>query len=385
MKKIDKKSVVILLPTYNERENIKIFVPLLQQIIQKEQNYSFSVLVIDDLSPDNTANEVKKLQKIYANLLLITGSKMGLGAAYIRGMEYATRNLKADLMFEMDSDLSHDPKLIPFFLREYEKGADFVVGSRYIKGGSIPKNWALSRKIFSIIGNLVVRYGLMIPSVKEWSSGYRLLTGLVYEAIKEGLEEYKGYTFQIASMHRVYLHGFRIKEVPLHFIDRTWGKSKFQPMDYIPNVLKYVIVNSSFIRFVVTGFIGFGVDFGIAYILITFIGMYEAIANMASAAVAVTTNFLLNNYWSFSYKKITGGRSEILKKYSIFFLIALGSILIQGLLMHAAITFFHLETVNLFGITMPSWIVFKIVIIAFVIIPYSYFMYNRFVWNTNKK
>jgi len=111
-----KRHVVVVLPTYNEADNIEKVITEIFSVTKKETPYDFSILVVDDNSPDKTASAVKTMQKNYSQLYLLTGKKEGLGAAYVRGMNYAIEQLQAEILFEMDSDLSHDPKLIPQFL-----------------------------------------------------------------------------------------------------------------------------------------------------------------------------------------------------------------------------------------------------------------------------
>ena len=219
--------IVLITPTYNERANIEEFVRRVFSLGLKD----FCMVIVDDNSPDGTAKVVAKLQKDYKNIDLITGKKAGLGAAYVRGMNYALSKMKAEIMFEMDSDLSHDPDVIPSFIAEIEKGAEYVVGSRYIQGGSIPSNWAWQRKLYSFLGNFIVRYGLMVTKIREWSSGYRAMKSYVFKAIEPNLEKYTGYTFQIASLHRVIQNGFKVTEIPIHFVDRKYGESKFEVFD----------------------------------------------------------------------------------------------------------------------------------------------------------
>ena len=386
--KIPNKSrphVVIILPTYNEAENIGELIKQLSAVFKRETGYEFSILVVDDTSPDNTAGIVKDLQKKQSNISLLLGEKRGLGAAYIRGMHYAVDRMHADILFQMDSDLSHDPAVIPSFLRKLEKGADYVVGSRYIPGGSIPENWGADRKLFSVVGNFVIRFGLMIPRIHEWTSGYRAMRVEVFKKISEGLEKYRGYIFQIASMHRVVKAHFAISEVPINFIDRKYGTSKIIPKEYIPDVLRYILLNSSFVRFFVTGLFGFGLDFSIAAFLIYMLQVFEPTANAMSSAVAVSSNFIINNYWSFNHKKISGGVDVYIRKYVQFVIVAVGSVGIQWLGMYVSLHTLGDQDIVLGTLSIHSWVVYKVFIIAFFIIPYSYLMYNRVIWRAPKK
>jgi len=363
--------VVIILPTYNEKENIRPLFEKLFKIFKKIQTHQFKILVVDDHSPDGTAEIVKEFAKRNASIYLLTGSKKGLGVAYVRGMRQAMKKLKADVFFEMDADLSHQPNLIPAFLKEIEKGADFVIGSRYIKGGSIPGEWAWHRKLFSLVGNLIVRLGLMIFRIHDWSSGYRAIKTQVFTKVGQGLEKYPGYTFQIAFLHRAIQSGFKIKEIPLNFIDRRYGKSKFIPLDYITNVLLYIFLNSSFIRFCLVGTIGFIINvFGLE--VFYRLGFRPGSAAALGAELAIISNFIFNNFWTFAYKKIKKGKG-FLKKFFQFNSVSLGAIMIQWLVVGLGTSIFGDQTRFLF---------FTLAVVVF-IIPYSYFMYNRFIWKNS--
>ena len=131
--------IIIIIPTFNERGNIGALISaLLEQF--KGIRHDLHILIVDDNSPDGTAEVVRNLRPDNDNIHLLTGQKAGLGAAYIRGMNHALNTLRADLVFEMDADFSHKPEDIPRLLSEIDAGADFVIGSRYVPGGSVPKN-----------------------------------------------------------------------------------------------------------------------------------------------------------------------------------------------------------------------------------------------------
>lgn len=368
-----KQKAVIILPTYNEAESIKILIDKLQKVFTKLTDYDFAILVVDDNSPDGTAKIVKNLQKKYQNIELILGEKKGLGVAYVRGMRYAVDKMAADVLFEMDSDLSHDPNTIAKFLKEIKRGAEYVVGSRYIKGGSIPQNWAWQRKLYSLLGNLIVRYGLMIPRIKEWSNGYRAVRSYVFNAIKPGLDKYSGYTFQIASLHRTIRSGYAVSEIPIVFTDRKYGKSKFEVLDYAPNVLKYILFNSSFIRFCTVGFSGFLINL-IGLEVFYHLGLRPWQAAAVGAEFAIISNFILNNFWSFSHKKI-GEKQSVPTKFIQFNTVAVGAIIIQAAVVGLGTNYFGDE----------SRLIFLVLAIGFFVVPYSYFMYNHFIWKDNKK
>src|SRR6266498_3131771 len=150
--------IIVILPTYNERENISKMIPLLEEeIFPTIKNHKMHILVVDDKSPDGTADAVKELMKKWDNVKLLSGDKDGLGAAYVRGMKHAMKEMDADAVMEFDSDFQHNPHDIPRLISAMDQGADYVIGSRYIPGGSIPKEWGLDRKFLSVFGSLFIQ------------------------------------------------------------------------------------------------------------------------------------------------------------------------------------------------------------------------------------
>ena len=133
-------NTVVILPTYNEKDNIKTVLDGIFDAWQKVTGHTLTILVVDDTSPDGTADLVRQYQKRHSHVILLTGKKEGLGSALLRGMNYALDTLHAEIVVQIDADLSHDPMVLPEFMAAIDRGADFVVGSRYITGGSIPDN-----------------------------------------------------------------------------------------------------------------------------------------------------------------------------------------------------------------------------------------------------
>lgn len=220
--------VVVFTPTFNEKDNI---IRLLEKILQqarKVKGVELRVLVVDDNSPDGTAKLVRPFAKKHKNVYLLSRErKEGLGAAYLAGMEYSFGRLKADVAIVLDADLSHDPRYIPQFLHGLN-GSDMVIGSRYVKGGSIPKNWAPHRKFYSFVGNKVACLMLNRPEISDWTSGYRAIKKQVYCHVSPLMKkkELRGYTFNISFAYYAAQLGFKVDHIPLNFIDRTSGKSK---------------------------------------------------------------------------------------------------------------------------------------------------------------
>lgn len=328
---------VVILPTYNEKGNIDRIITLIEEeVFPKIKDHEMQILVADDKSPDGTGKVVEDLMKKYKNLHLLEGEKQGLGAAYIRAMTYSIEKLNADVMFEMDADFFHDPHKIPEFLKRIDEGYDFVVGTRYSHGGSIPKNWGMHRKIFSIFGNLLVRSILMTFSIHDWTGGYRAIKKEVFLKEKDQLSNFKGYTFQVAFLHKAVRDGFKIAEVPFDAKDRTMGRSKIAPMEYIINLLKYVIkarakemIFGSFGKFLVVGGIGFVINAVVLKFLVESAHVKPEPANLVGAALAIFSNFNLNNLWTFKSEKFKTTKDYLWKLLHFYLTSAFGVIFIQ--------------------------------------------------------
>lgn len=228
--------VVIIIPTYNERENTRKVIVKLRRTFLKLKKWNPQVLIVDGNSPDGTSDVVKKLSRKYKNIhLLLEPKKRGLGAAYLSGMKHAFGRLKAEIAVTMDADLSHDPGYLPKLLNKIETGSDFVVGSRYIKGGSIPKNWPPHRKFLSIFGNLVTQALLASSAINDWTTGYRAFRKEVFQKVVPVMEKdaaFKGYTFNISFAYHTIQAGFKAGQIPINFIDRRAGDSKLG-MEYL--------------------------------------------------------------------------------------------------------------------------------------------------------
>lgn len=401
---------VIILPTYNEKGNIEKIITLLEEeIFPKIKNHTMAILVADDMSPDGTADVVKTLMKKWKNVELSSGEKKGLGAAYIRGMTYAIEKMGADVVFEMDADFFHDPYKIPEFLKKIDEGYDFVIGTRYSGGGSIPSNWALNRKFLSIVGNLVVRIVFTRFSIHDWTGGYRAIKKEVFLKEKEKLSPFQGYRFQVGFLHKAVQDGFKVAEVPFHATDRTMGRSKMARSDTVIDTLEYVFYArflelSRFIKFLVVGGTGFLVQIlsqelviqtGIAYLLAVgintllsmfslqrdAIGLTHGIGVAIGAESAIISNFLFNNFWTFQDTLSLKQRSSFLSRLTRFNMASFGSILIQVFAVWLAeVTWGH--NLSLFSYTVPTRIAVLFPTIIFIVLPLNYLVYNLLIWKT---
>ena len=214
------KRVLIVIPTYNESENILNIIP--DVLSKTTEQYQFNVLVVDDNSPDGTADMAESLGS--PNVYIIRREKKsGLGTAYIVGFKFAIKN-GFDYVFEMDADFSHDPKYLPQFLEKINEGYDLVVGSRYINGISVV-NWPISRLFLSYFANIYTRVitGL---KVKDTTAGFMCYDVNVLQGINLDNVRSNGYSFQIEMKFKYYAKKLRICEIPILFIDRRAGRSK---------------------------------------------------------------------------------------------------------------------------------------------------------------
>jgi len=364
---------VIILPTYNERENIKAMLTKLVSVTRLIKGYTFTYLVVDDTSPDGTQDVVKDFAKSNPNVKILSGQKEGLGKALLRGMTYAIDTLKADVIAQMDADLSHDPDRLPEFFKKISEGDDFVVGSRYIRGGSIPENWGLHRKIFSVVGNAIVRFGLGFPYVHDWTGGYRVFKKEYFEKAKAKVSRYSGYVYQIAFLHNAIIEGARIGEVPIHFTDRRFGRSKIAPLQYIRNVFIYVgtarakqLRHGPFAKFAVVGSVGFIINTTILELMVGR-GFHPAMGSAIGAECAIISNFFFNNNWTFRGKRIQGLR--VIPKFLQFNATSIGALLIQSGTVALGTA--------LFGVSMYRWFYLLGVGIGLI---WNYTMYSKVIW-----
>lgn len=220
--------VSIVLPTYNEKDNIKAIIPKIFEVFEKNK-IEGNVIVVDDNSPDGTAEEVKKLQKNYSIDLIEREKKMGIGSAYVTGFRKAIKN-KSDVVFEMDADYSHNPDHIPDFIEGMNK-FDLIIGSRRIEGGKVI-GWNWYRKAVSSGGNWIGRWISGID-VSDLTSGFRAYKKNVIESIDIDKIQSSGYAFQLEILARCLKKGFKVGATPIVFVDRRAGKSKLSKKELI--------------------------------------------------------------------------------------------------------------------------------------------------------
>lgn len=229
----------ILIPTYNERENLPIICQMIVTAL-KPHNINFEIVIVDDNSPDGTYIVAEHLQKIFGNdkiVLLKREKKLGLGSAYIAGIKEATGNF----IILMDADFSHHPKYIPEFIKKQkEQDYDIVTGSRYIEGGGVC-GWGFQRKLVSRGANFLAQF-LLDPGVSDLTGSFRLYKRPVIEQIIQDMT-CKGYVFQMEMIVRAKKYGYKVGEIPIVFVDRIFGYSKLgstEIVQYLQGLLTLV-------------------------------------------------------------------------------------------------------------------------------------------------
>jgi len=208
----------IIIPTYNEKENIQKLIPVIFSVVPQ-----CTIIVVDDNSPDGTAHQVLKLKSKYPQLHLIKREKKaGRGSAVIEGFKYAHKNMRPQVYIEMDADFSHNPKELPQLIN-FSKPKNIVLASRYVKGGKIV-NWPISRRINSWLANLLIRFVLKLP-LKDNTNGFRCYPKEAIQLLLNHDFISKGHILLGESAYLLYKNGFGFVEIPSNFKNRKLGKS----------------------------------------------------------------------------------------------------------------------------------------------------------------
>jgi dolichol-phosphate mannosyltransferase len=336
--------IAILIPTYNEQKTIADVVTHVMETISPLQQHTFYVVVIDGNSPDGTADEVRKLQKQYPDAvkLIVEKEKRGIAAAYLEGMQYAINELSADAYLEFDGDGQHDPVYIPHLIRAFDSGYDYVIGSRYVPGGSVPKEWALYRRILSRFGGLFAKFVLELP-INDVTSGLKLsrVKGFA-EKLPKTVDDLitRHYAYKIQLLYLMYLYGTQVREVPIAFKVREHDMSKSTIMDIFESMRVVLLLRVQTLaswklfRIGLIGIVGIIVQtivfelLGISYEIVR-----PSVAAVLGGELAILSNFTLNNHFTFSGK--THSTSPLRIRLGKFHLVSLGSICIQWVLIFA--------------------------------------------------
>ena len=364
--------ICFVLPTYNEEENIG---NIIQQILKEEKSQSkhtFIILIVDDNSTDETQTIVQHYISLNSKVHLVTGQKKGLGDAYKRGFKYALNDLKADLIFQMDSDGQHDTSLILDFVSYIEEGKDVVIGSRFVEGGKMP-DFSFSRLLMSKVGNLLVRYVGGITQVQDCTSGYRAIRASYLMELDFSYLSTRGYSFQSSLICDLAWRGADISEIPIEFSSRQGGDSKLalrDQIEFLLNIPRLGFRNlEDFMKYSLVGVSGVFVNLGLYLFLTRYYEMSEVVAPLIAIESALISNFILNNFWTFG-KRITHSRIRV--KFIKFHLVSGLSALINYSVFLTLFLVFGLFDIlaNLIGIGLAAIV--------------NYLINSNWTWKNNK-
>ena len=315
--------VCFVIPTYNEARNIA---PLLRRLTGLYAAAETRFLVVDDNSPDGTAALVADIATTEPRVRLLSGPRRGLGDAYTRGILHALERLGAEVVVQMDADFSHDPADAARLLERLAAGADVVIGSRYVDGGTLDRRWSLWRRLLSRWGNRLARWISGIRGVRDCTGGFKAIRAGALRAAQIERARGRGYVFQVELLHRLSHANARIVEVPIHFRDRLRGKTKLglaSLLEFFYTVWWLRLAGcETFVKFALTGLSGVVVNLGVFQLLLN-LGAHKFIASPLAIEVSIVWNFLLNNYWTFADRALYGRKRVRGIKYNLVSLLSL--------------------------------------------------------------
>jgi len=322
----------IAIPTYNEKENIPVLVKKISSIF-KQNKIDGEIIIVDDNSPDGTGKSAEKLKKEYKNVKVIhRKGKLGLSSAVLDGFKIA----EGDVLGVMDADLSHPPEIIPKMFDAIKEGYDFVIGSRYTKGGKI-QGWTFYRKFISRGATLLAK---PFTKVKDPMSGFLMIRK---ECLKGKNFNPKG--FKICLEFLVKAKYKNVKEVPITFTDRAKGKSKASFKEYyflLSNLgghLQYKRLSlAQFIKFSIVGGVGTVVNLAVLYSFTELLNIHYIISAFFAFVVAVTINFILNKIWTFNENI----KEKAIKKYTQFFIISILALVVNLFFLYIFVEYFDM-------------------------------------------
>lgn len=392
------KKVVILLPAWNERRSIEKFS---EEVLYQEKNspgWRYEILfVVDERSNDETFEVAQSLSKKNPRIQVIKVAP-GLGTALIRGHQYTINHLNPDALAQMDADGQVAPDVLPRLLSVLEDGYDLAIGSRFVEGG---KNLlSPSRKFFSAASSIVSRTIMGPFDIKEWSNSARAFTPQLFKKINLKLVPWEEASFiiQPSFLNAAVQAGAKYKEVPLVFKSRAEGYSKMKVFNYTYDVLAYAFdtrlkkwgINIGLfnisrktktpVKFGLVGFIGTMVDFAFYKIFINYFGLPPATAKGFSTEAAILSNFLLNNFWTFKYRKT---KTSVWQKFGIFNLVSLGGLIIGVLIVKFLHNIYGNGFIDVFGRPVAYNNFYFFATIPFVM-TWNFLVNHLVTWKNNK-
>ncbi len=365
------EKVVIIIPTYNEALVIEETLLKLFDATTDILGMDVHVLVFDSASKDNTQAIVKELQQHYKKLHLQTETKKsGLGSAYLQAMRYAMTTMDADIVIEFDADLSHQPQYIAPLLEKL-KTHDVVIGSRYVRGGSIPKEWGWHRKLLSVLGNYMARF-ILTPKYKDFTSGFRATRRAALEKALPRKFLSNHYAYKLELLWLLHRNKARIAEHPIAFIDRQKGFSKL-PANSVIDSLRVIITLrfyelKSYAKMCLIGLSGLCVQ------VLVYNGLRPWISPITATQIAIVfaivNNFSLNNRYNFK-RVSTSQRHQKTKSFCLFLGYSALMIAFQSYWLHLGLLYIGA------GFLKENMIIFMGMVIGSII---NYVAYSRLIW-----
>lgn len=363
------KKIVVILPTYNEKNNVAKFTEAVLAQESKIPGWRVEVLIVDSASPDGTGLVAKELAKKNPRVHYIDVER-GLGVGIIKGHMYSLDHLNPDIMAQMDADGQVEADVLPKMVKAIEDGHNLAIGSRFVEGGK--NNLSLSRRIFSAGSSWICRIIMGPYSIKEFTNSARAFTPQLFKKINLDRVPWQEQSFiiQPAFLNEAIVAGAKYKEVPLVFKDRAEGYSKNKTFNYTFDVITYAIdarirkmgLNIPFfyitrrskviLKFGVVGFTGTVVDFIFYNIFISYFGFRPATAKGFSTEIAIFNNFLLNDNWTFRNRKTS---TNFFQKFGIFNLVSLGGLAISVVIVKLLHEVYGDGVVNLMGVNVAYY------------------------------
>jgi dolichol-phosphate mannosyltransferase len=297
--------VVVVVPTYNERDNIGPLVDLLNEHARGVP-HDVHVLVVDDNSPDGTQDVVRDLQARHPNVHLLTGTKQGLGVAYARGLDHALRALSAGIVVHMDADFSHDPADLPRLVAKLDEGYDLVIGARYVEGGGLPDDWGWKRRLISRIANFGVRYIAGISALHDCTNGYRAYRASVLSRV-DLKSAPRGYAVLTYLAYQSLMAGAHVAEIPVLFSNRAEGTSKLRASDAMELAFNAWWIRydrrDRFYRRATGGLSGVGANLAVVALLYHVVGVPPLVASAVAIETSVLYSFAWRHGWRIALRK----------------------------------------------------------------------------------
>lgn len=368
------KKIIVVLPTYNEEDNISEMINIVASQKNKISGWNLEIVVSDSHSSDNTAKIVKNIEKTLPFVHYLDVWERGIGRGLVEGYKFAFGTLNADAVIQMDADLQHDAKDIPKFVKKLDVGCDFVQGSRFLKGGENRLQWY--RKLFSWGANFISKAMMGIWNMSEFTASYRAFTKSIYKKLDFSKIPWKekSFLFQPAFTYAVSLVASNMAEVPIIFTDRRKGYSKMQIVQYMKDLFLFAIKvriqkSKKFIKFLTVGGLGFVINIVFLFIFTEKVHLHPAVSNLIAAEMAIISNFIWNNIWTFKESKITTPFKYLIKLFQFNFTSAFGVLVFQTGTIWLGVQFFGKNLYPIYFLVGTA-----------ILLIWNFAMYSKVIW-----